>query len=266
MLRPALQNLLIGLYGIVRRTSFLSTPLGRRAYQWAYDIYKRRLEAQTVTHLRRWVPAGACVIDVGANVGFFTRQFADWVGPAGQVIAIEPERRNVAMLTTALERDGHLSRVEVVEAAAGDVDGTLQLAITPDHPGDHRIGTQGETVTAVTLDGLAVTRGLAGISLLKIDVQGYEGHVLRGAKELLRTQRPAVFLEIDPSALAEQGGSAAATLQLLSNLGYAPYLLTEGGELQAAAGVAEHAEQTNGYLDVLALPADGGPVASAPTC
>lgn len=259
MIRPAMQNLLIFLYAAGRRSGLLSTPFGQRLYQWAYDVYKRRLEAGTVMHLRRWVPEGACVVDVGANVGFFTRRFADWVGSDGRVIAVEPERRNVGSLVEALRKDGHLARVDVVEAAASSDDGTLRLEINPDHPGDHRIGDAGEIVAAVALDTLIARYPGIRVSLIKIDVQGFEPRVLRGAAELIREHAPAIFIEIDPAALREQGSSTSALLRCMTDLHYDLYMLSRNGACEPVDEpvVTAKAEAGNGYVDLLCLPSGG---------
>src|SRR5258708_40379671 len=82
-----LQRILLALYGAVSRTGLLSTRVGRRVFASAYDLYKSRWEAAEIMALRKFVDPGTAIIDVGANIGFFTRRFAEWVRPGGIVIA-----------------------------------------------------------------------------------------------------------------------------------------------------------------------------------
>ena len=96
------QTVLLALYRAVSSTGLLSTRPGRAMYEWSYDLYKDRFEAGPVDALRQFIKPGTTVIDVGANIGFFSRRFARWVGPGGRVIAIEPEPANFAGLTWAV--------------------------------------------------------------------------------------------------------------------------------------------------------------------
>ena len=75
-----------------------------RLFLAVYGIYKRYFEAGPIDRLQEFVPPGSLVIDVGANVGFFSLRFARWVGAEGKVIAIEPEERNCNNLVEAVAR------------------------------------------------------------------------------------------------------------------------------------------------------------------
>src|SRR6185503_14448504 len=159
-----LQRLLLCFYRAVSSTGLLSTRLGRRAFAFAYDFYKSRWEAADITALKKFVRVGTTVIDVGANIGFFTRHFAEWVRPGGIVIAIEPEGRNFAGLNAMLSRRG-LVNVEPVQAVAAEAPGTLKLFVNRRHPADHRISDTGTDVRAITLDGIMEQHGWPNLSL-----------------------------------------------------------------------------------------------------
>jgi FkbM family methyltransferase len=214
-----LQRFLLGVYGVASRTGLLSTRFGRTAFATAYDLYKSRWEAAEIAALRTFVRPGTLAIDVGANIGFFTRRLADWVRPGGLVIAIEPEARNFEALKAMLSRRG-LVNVEPLQAVAAEAPGTLMLQVNALHPADHRISESGTAVRAVTLDAIVEEQGWPEVSLIKIDVQGAEERVLRGALEVIRRCRPAIFMEIDEAALSSMGSSAQAVLRLIGRLGY----------------------------------------------
>jgi len=222
-----LQRFLLAVYGVFSRTGLLSTRWGRTAFTIAYDLYKSRLEAAEVAALKTFVRPGTMAIDVGANIGFFTRRLAEWVRPGGLVIAIEPETRNFESLKAMLSRRG-LVNVEPLQAVAAEAAGTLKLQINAVHPADHRISETGTAVRAVTLDGLAEEQGWPEVSLLKIDVQGAEERVLRGAFEIVRRWHPTIFMEVDEAALTAMGSSAQSLLRLVGGLGYEVCRIEEG--------------------------------------
>lgn len=217
--RSWLQRLLLGSYGLLARTGLPSTAFGRAAFATAYDFYKARWEAPGIGALKPFARPGSIVIDVGANIGFFTRRFAEWVRPGGTVIAIEPEANNFASLKAMLSRRGLLN-VEPIQAVAADSNGTMKLQINRLHPADHRISQTGTEVRSVTLSTLAEQQGWPEVSLIKIDVQGAEERVLAGAAEILHRCRPALYVEVDDAALRRMGSSAKRILALLQGAGY----------------------------------------------
>lgn len=99
-----IQSSLLRIYARVRESGILSTGPGRRLFEWCYFTYKV-FEAGPVDRLATFVRPGTLVIDVGANIGFFTHRFACWVGDGGGcVLAIEPEDHNVRRLHDLVHR------------------------------------------------------------------------------------------------------------------------------------------------------------------
>ena len=219
-MKKAFQAMILGFYRAVLATGILRTAPGRRIFQWCYGAYKRWFEAGQIHQLRRFVAPGTTVIDVGANIGFFTRHFAAWVSDPGRVVAIEPDHENFLQLRRVIESAGYAGVVDLVAGAAAEAGGTLHLARNPLHPGDHKLGESGVPVTAYTLDGLLEQRQWPAVSLIKIDVQGAESRVLQGACETLERCRPALYVEIDDRALAESGSSAKQLIDRLMGAGY----------------------------------------------
>jgi FkbM family methyltransferase len=141
---------------------------------------------------------GTTVIDVGANVGMFTVPLA---AAAERVLALEPAPANVERLEDNLRRNA-LENVTVRPVAVGERPGTLVLRLGDD-PMFHsttevadRRGTGDELeVEATTLDAEWRAAGSPDVSVVKVDVEGGEPPVLRGAGGLLAAQRPALLLE-----------------------------------------------------------------------
>jgi FkbM family methyltransferase len=250
-MRRIAQNALLGAYRALFARGLLRSAWGRRLFFALYEFYKNSFEAGPIGALRAYVPEGGVVIDVGANVGFFAERFARWVGPAGRVVAIEPEAANFAELARRLGAKGLGRRVEARRAVADVKSGRAHLVLNPDHPGDHRLGEEGEPVTAVRLDEL-VPAGRA-VALIKVDVQGAELRVLAGASAILARDRPALFVEVDPAGLVRYGGSVDGLLGWLAGQGYTPHTLTRAGPRPCARGELDGILARRGYTDLLFL-------------
>jgi FkbM family methyltransferase len=175
---------------------------------WAgiYEAEKQRL-------LQRFVRRGDCVFDVGANAGFFTLLASELVGPGGQVVAFEPLPRNVAYLQRHL-RMNRVSNVRLCAAAVGDAAGTALFTIAG-HPSMGSLSARGTLpVHVVTLDDFVDNKRLRPPQVIKIDVEGAEAAVLRGAAEILTRHKPHILLS--GHGTAQQLACAA----LLADLGY----------------------------------------------
>lgn len=252
-MRQTVSNALVGLYERANSAGAFDRPRSRRAFESVYLAYKLLIEAGPIDALCGLVTQGSTVIDVGANIGFFSVRFARWVGPSGRVVAIEPEARNMDSLRRRIDRAGLSGTVDCVQAAAADRPGQLRLAVTFGHPGDHHLADAGEPVQAVTLDEI-VADDPRPVTLVKIDVQGAETMVIAGARRVIEAQRPAVFVEVDQASLVNLRSSPRDLIETLVGLGYAGHMLTRRG-----IGAREEPEDliarsSAGYIDVLFLP------------
>jgi FkbM family methyltransferase len=249
------EQMLVGAYGLVRRSGVLDTRTGWIAYATAYRAYKRAVDRELIA-LQRFVEAGSLVFDVGANVGSSTLMLARWTGPQGRVVAIEPEARNAAELRRIVAASRLSGVVDVVEAAASDRSGEVKLAINSDNPGDHRLSETGLRIPAFSLDDLGSRYPDRMVSVIKIDVQGAEPQVIAGATRVIAEHRPVIMMELFGEGLAAFGQTPAGMVMMMADLGYAAFL-AEGDALQAAsseeiAGVC----LKDGYKDALFLPRD----------
>ena len=255
-MNPRLQQGLLRGYRMIVRTGILATPLGRYLFDFFYNLYKAIFEAGSINQLQQFVTPGSTVIDVGANVGFFSRRFARWVSDGGRVLAIEPAPDNCRALERALVRGGIADRVELIHAVATQSAGTRFLELNPYHPGDHKIGDQGLEIAAVTIDGLMAERSWPPVSLMKLDVQGAEYQVLAGSRETIHRFHPVLFIEVDDEALRRLGSSAEEVLALTTAQGYSIHTLEKSRvskpvKLEDALRLIE---QNKTYSDFLMLP------------
>jgi FkbM family methyltransferase len=258
MLQSFIRNSAVNLFGLIAKLGLRRIPLFDRAFLGLYAIYKQCFEAGPIDRLREFVPDGSLVIDVGANVGFFSLRFARWVGDGGKVIAIEPENLNYASLIAALKRQGLQHRVDALQAVAAAEAGTLLLEINPLHPADHKLSLDGTgiPVTAVTLDQLIADKRRLRPALVKIDVQGAEMLVLKGAGDILKSAAPALFIELHEEGLVKFGTSVSAILDHLTQHGYEPHWLMRTGPHRKASAAEIHARVAEiDYVDMLFLKA-----------
>lgn len=242
------------LYQIVVGTGILSTHVGRVVFDRSYEWYKALVEVGDVSPLKDFVRTKTVVVDVGANVGFFTLRFANWVRDGGYVIAIEPEKVNIVRLKRAILKRGCEKVVQLVEGVAAEADGVLRLQVNPMHPGDHKIAEDGIAVQAYTVDSLLSVRDWPDVSLVKIDVQGAEYRVLVGMRKTLQRFRPAIFIEMDDSGLRGMGSSAMNVFRLLQEYGYQIFRIQDG-EVTAPLAETEALDLCVGgkYADFLLL-------------
>jgi FkbM family methyltransferase len=166
---------------------------------------------------------GGVCLDVGANIGVHSLLLSDLVGPGGRVYAFEPEPRNFALLEANLAAN-RATNVIATAAALGDRVGTCRLAVSPNDFGDHRViaapGGPGREVPITTVDAVLGAVPAGAIRFIKVDVQGYEGHVLRGMRATLDRNPDAILaLEVFPQALRAAGCSARSVMEWLQGRG-----------------------------------------------
>ncbi len=247
-----LQRGLLRAYAALSSTGVLKTRPAERVFLFLYHQYKQRLEAPYLAALRPFVRAGTTVVDVGANIGFFTLPFMEWVGSDGRVVAIEPEPVNCRRLREAVARSVTAGSAMVVEAVAQESAGTAFLAVDAVHPGNHHLAPEGLPVEAVTVDGMVQTHGRGAVSLIKIDVQGGEERVIRGALGTITRWRPALLVELDEPSLVAQGSSVAALVEQVAAIGYEPHFVEARGARRVSFEDVQRAADGQ-YVDVLFL-------------
>jgi FkbM family methyltransferase len=197
------------------------TPWIRSQGVWEADVMKL---------LRRTLRPGGVFVDVGANVGFHTVLAAQLVGAAGKVFAVEPAPWTLELLRANVWR--HRADVAVLPFAASDAPGRVTLAVAHEHrSGAHlrEAAGSGPQVDAAPLDDL-----LPGVSadVLKIDVEGAEPLVLRGAGGLLARSPDLVVVVEFRDERHLSGELPAEVLAFYASLGLELCLLRRNGDLE----------------------------------
>lgn len=158
--------------------------------------------------LAEWVRPGDLVVDVGANVGHYAVRLSKLVGSKGRVIALEPVPDTVSILSSVAAKLP-LQNISIIGAAANDVSGLVPLSVP-----NFRSGLQnfyqanilgGESsqssCVAFRLDDLLA--GLPRMTFLKVDAEGADSRVVRGARRTIETALPVLVVEALETAEAQ---------------------------------------------------------------
>lgn len=189
-----------------------------------------RYEHPAARMLANWVRDGAVFFDIGANYGFFSYWMLSQGNPV-TVYAFDPVPENAARMERARQRNGLAHRFTIVECAMGDTVTTMSLQTGEDDSGfstlgDHP-GLTGRTfaVPVVPFDAWMKKSGLQlppePTWIAKIDVEGFECHVLRGMRAALQAHAFAgLMIEINPYTLSLFGQEPVEVFSFLDELGY----------------------------------------------
>jgi FkbM family methyltransferase len=232
---------------------------------WARRLYGGRSDAPEMRLLNDIDLHNLIAVDVGAHAGNWSLNLSQRVGRDGLVIAYEalPHYGRAMSLAMKLLR---AKNVRVRSVAVGDSEKTISLRWRGDDnqllTGRTHIESSGQTSTGVvqvpmvTLDRDLVACKVepSRVAFVKIDVEGAELEVLRGAANLLNAGHPAVYLEAEPQWLSRFGHSVGDVFQEMSRYGYNSFLVSDSGIIPTDVDAyLEQYESGSGSNNVLFL-------------
>lgn len=139
------------------------------------------------------IQPGDTIIDVGANVGYFTLLASNLTGGTGNVISFEPENKNYEILLANVNNFAKHDNISIENLGISDKQTSLELSLG-EGPGGHKIGgsnNETQSVDTVILDEYINS----SVDLVKIDVEGVEPSVFRGMTQMIKSQRPILIFE-----------------------------------------------------------------------
>ena len=212
-----------GYLRVVSRLFFLYRALG---------IGRKGRALENNYHLQQLVKEGDTVIDIGANLGYYTRPLADIVGATGEVYAVEP----VPVIFSVLKRNvGGRKNVTLLNYALGSEERTIEMANDSVAAAGY-FGTGRNFVSDGELSGDAIrfsaqmVRGsrlfanLKRIDFIKCDIEGYERVVIPELQPLIERHHPTVLIETD-------GETRHQIIEMFTQMGYRAYMLENGKEV-----------------------------------
>ncbi len=203
---------------------------------WDQRICVPPEECELLSYCRKVAPTPALAIDVGGNVGLFSLTMAA-LGYE-KIHAFEPVPFNYERLEKNLARNERYQHaVKLMKCAAGEAVGTISFLVNSISPGLCRIGDASKAgpnekcvvVPVTTLDLYCQEQGIDRVDFLKIDVEGHERTVLRGASRMLKEHRIRfMYMESHHSAFEAAGYTAADLYEFLTSFAYIPVEVEDG--------------------------------------
>jgi FkbM family methyltransferase len=195
-------------------------------------------ENHVVAAMRAHIRTGMVAYDIGAHVGYHTLTLSKLVGQTGTVIAIEADPHNRSMLETNIETN-RASNVKIVPLVISDTVGTARFATfstysSVSHIADAETPNDAEVleIHSTSLDELIYGSNYPVPALVKIDVEGAEARLFRGAMRMMREARPIIIAE------ARRGSTLEEIVELAKSLSYQARVLDSGSRL-AEGGVVD---------------------------
>lgn len=191
-------------------------------------------EPSTTILIERLIRPGMVVVDVGANIGYFSLLAAHKVGSQGKVYAFEPHPDNYALLVKNIQANNY-TNIVALQKAVSNTSGTLRLFGSSTNHGRHSIASSNvlnlaneAEVEGITLDEYVqqVVKSQQ-IDLLKIDVEGAEQMVIEGGRKILEAAAPTVLMEFWPRGLRNLGGDPLKLLEIFDQAGYTISVIEE---------------------------------------
>jgi len=205
-------------------------------------MWSDAFEPALIHLLKRTARPDWVAFDVGANVGAVALALARFTSPTGHVHAFEPGPPNLVRLRANLALNPALTaNITVHAAGVGEAPGELRWQEEEGNPGNAMLGADGShAVPVITLDDFAAKAGLPRLDFIKVDVEGMELSVFRGAKQSLNKFRPVIYFETLSRFGDEHGSKNFAMIEqlLAGECGYRLHRLDRNGGLHPVSGSA----------------------------
>lgn len=235
----------------------LTNPLEYQQRTLLYD--NAGYEPEVTSAILSVLKEGHTFFDVGANLGYYTLLASKSVGASGRVHAFEPAPAQFEHLRLNT-RINHADNVVLNNIALAESSGEREMLLSLSwNQGTHSFGaTEGPTkayrVPCATIDEYVATKGLKRIDAMKVDVEGAELLVFRGAERTLRSLTvPVIFFEACEHHARSLGHSTTEVKSFLGQLGYDTFRLTSNSGLNDASE-----DVTEGFANLVAIHSTAG--------
>ena len=224
-----IQNLAFGVYSRSQDLDLFRFAILDTLFVRSYFLYKQYFEKPNLTLISRIVAEGDFCIDVGGGFGFYAVEMAKKVGKSGFIISCEPDLVNYKRCLISIQSRAYEDQVEVRNIGLSSRPGIGWLQIDKRNPANHKVidTEKGNEITLETIDELFNQVGRVP-SFVKIDVQGHELEVLKGARSLIAKKQTSFLVEIDPCNDAQ---STEEIWGLMVENGYSGFIICKDGTL-----------------------------------
>jgi len=208
--------------------------IDRRDFTISSHLIENKIYEPIETELvKSQINKGDIIIDIGANIGYYTLIFAGLVGENGKVFAFEPDPDNFALLNKNV-KENKFENVVLINKAVSDKNGKTKLYLSENNKGDHRIYDSGENRRSIMVDVVCLDDFLKDykdkINFVKMDIQGAEGNALKGMAGIIKNNKKIKILtEFWPMGLNNFYFDSRKFLGLLEDCGFSLYNILEAG-------------------------------------
>jgi len=198
-----------------------------------YRFYLNDFEENTIRQYLLSIKPGMTVIDVGANIGIYTLLASNQVGVNGHVYAFEPAHRAYIKLKNNIEINNFLN-ITPIRSGVSDYDGETIFNVCDDDAYNSlgrspmRKVKSTETIKIVTIDKFVQLNNIKKIDVIKVDTEGAEYLVFKGAINTLRRDKPVLFFEYNPFAGVGFDFDPIESIRALKSLNYEFYEFVDG--------------------------------------
>jgi len=205
----------------------LSLRIGNLLYKYFYPVYnivypifKNRQDADEIAYLRTIISPNDSILDIGANIGFYSKILSDCVGVQGKVHSFEPDSVNFRHLKKNLKSR---SNVLLINKAVSDKSGTLNVYKSKDLNVDHRTYPIGEFESIEVIEAISIDEYVNAawlVNVVKMDIQGFEVSALKGMENTVAANpNIKLLLEFWPFGLHEAGSSVQVFCDQIYSMG-----------------------------------------------
>lgn len=261
-INPVRAGLYRSMFLDLNESFYASARIGHPGFFARFDLRDRHQfnlymqgdhEPDTERLFRKLVARKRCIVDIGAYIGTYSLQAAK-INPKARIYALEPFPKLRDSIEEGIRLNG-FQNIELIQTAVSDNDGEATLVSTDP------LGESGwNFVTDKTMEGkdhikvqtLKLDTILIGLEtppdIIKIDVEGHELHVLRGARKTLSSPgRREIIIEINETCLRNQGSSGKEVHDFLQEIGYKGHVIKKCGKTMPIAEPGDHTKEMNYY-------------------
>ena len=186
-------------------------------YNFIYPYFKRKQDKVDIALMQQHIKKGDIVLDIGANIGFYTKILSDLVGDSGKVYAFEPDKTNFSHL---MNNARHLKNVVFHNKAVNDKTGTITLYHSNLLNVDHKTYATENYTSKTEIDCVAIDDVVLDkkVDFIKIDIQGFEYFAFQGMQEIFKQNNELkIITEFYPLGLSNAKTEAIDFFELLWN-------------------------------------------------
>jgi FkbM family methyltransferase len=209
------------------------------------------LEPLVTEIFEKTIRKGDVVLDIGANIGYYTLIAARKIGAEGRVYAFEPEPANFELLKKNVKLNNYRN-VVLENKAVSNKNGTSKLYIHPTSTGGHSLTQKSDVqiqVETVTVD--SYFEKMERIDLVKMDIEGAETLVIQGMSDVLRKNKQLkIIMEFDLKTVRHAGFTLRQLTEPLFNHGFRAYVIESGEKIDTISSLKDRFEDRDLHLNL----------------